>query len=111
MNLFLIYNSVLVRHWRKCRLNNYHKHNILQFSSYPYLIWVVGFAIFLLGLYLFYHITLGKYYGTLIGYYVPPKFFHYFMALGIIVLGGAFIEAGRIEKIEFNKKVIFIQNQ
>jgi len=29
------------------------------------------------------------------------------MALGIIVLGGAFIEAGRIEKIEFNKKVIF----
>jgi hypothetical protein len=28
------------------------------------------------------------------------------MALGVIVLGAAFIEAGRIEKIEFNKKVI-----
>lgn len=54
-----------------------------------------------------YHMTLAKYYGPLFGHYTRPRFGHYIITAGVIGLGFAFLLAGRIEQIEFNKEVCY----
>ena len=43
-------------------------------------LWFVGIAIFCGGLYLLYHITLGKHYGVAFGRFKEPRWFHFVLA-------------------------------
>lgn len=82
--------------------------SVLKFRKIPWALWIVGTVVVLMSCFLFYHLTLGKRGGFIPGYR-EGHWWQYLIAILILLLGLAFIYAGKVETIVFDKKVRRIQ--
>lgn len=78
--------------------------SVLKFRKMPWALWIVGTVVVLMSCFLFYHLTLGKKGGFIPGYR-EGHWWQYLIACLILLLGFAFIYAGKVETIVFDKKV------
>mmetsp|Transcript_1774 Transcript_1774/g.2305 ORF Transcript_1774/g.2305 Transcript_1774/m.2305 type:complete len:168 (+) Transcript_1774:478-981(+) len=74
----------------------------LVFRRMPILIWFSGLVIILAGIYLIYHLALGHF-GVLFKGYREGHWWQYALAIGIVIFGVAFMYAGRIDSLIFDK--------
>jgi len=76
--------------------------NSLAFRKWPLSLWAVGTFIIVAALYLLYHVALGSM-GVLFRGYREGYWWQYLIALGLIALGVAFLYAGKLHTVAFDK--------
>lgn len=84
--------------------------SVLKFRKIPWALWIVGFVVVLMSCFLFYHLAPGNH-GAFIPGYREGHWWQYLIAVLILLLGLAFIYAGKVESIVFDKKVMWINGQ
>lgn len=77
--------------------------NILMFRKMPCSLWVAGFIVQIVALYLIYHLALGQH-GVLFDGYREGHWWQYFIAVLLLIFGVWFMHAGKVETVVFDNE-------
>jgi hypothetical protein len=90
------------------RIKDKIKDRKLTYKKYPSALWIVGIFLVIFGVYLFYHLLLPHWGGTIISSFTKKLWWQYLIASIVVVLGASFFIAGKVEMmiIDKNTKIL-----